>query len=74
MSAPIHADDGDELYVRACSLFDEQAIVRIDLENRCHSDVSEFDWLTLSIDQARALARALSVAADVAESATLRAA
>lgn len=66
MNATIMADDGDELSVQACPLFDEQAVIRIDLDNRCHEG-SDFDWVTLSAAQARELARALLRAADTVE-------
>jgi hypothetical protein len=67
MHTTIHADDGDELSVQACALFDEQAVIRIDLDNRCHNDSSDFDWITLSAEQARELAHALMRAADAVE-------
>jgi hypothetical protein len=67
MHAMIRADDGDELSVSACSLSQEQGIVRLELDNRCHGEGPEFDWITLSVDQARDLAHALLEAAERAE-------
>lgn len=67
MYAMIRADDGDELSVSACSLSEAEGVVRIEFDNRCHGDGTEFDWITLSTDQARDLARALMCAAGEAE-------
>jgi hypothetical protein len=63
----IRADDGDELSVTSCSLSEEEAVVRIEFDNRCHGDGTEFDWITLSAIQARDLARALLLAAGEAD-------
>jgi hypothetical protein len=67
MSMMIRADDGDELSISAYALSDQQGIVRIELDNRCHSEDPGFDWITLSIAQARDLAHALLAAAGSAE-------
>ena len=56
----ISADDGDRLSVKAD---DHQGVVRVHINNESHSD-SHSDWITLSPDQARALASALLKAAD----------
>lgn len=66
MRIDIRADDGDELAVQALALFG-QGCVRIDFSNSCHSDFTEFDWVTLSAGQARDLARALLGAIGAAE-------
>lgn len=67
MYAMIRADDGDELSVSACSLSEAEGVVRIEFDNRCHGDGTEFDWITLSTNQARDLARVLLAAAREAE-------
>jgi hypothetical protein len=67
MHSTIRADDGDELSVSTCSLSEAQGVVRIELDNRCHSDQGDFDWITLSSEQARDLARALLQAAGLAD-------
>jgi len=67
MYAMIRADDGDELSVTACSLSGGEAVVRIEFDNRCHAEGTEFDWITLSVAQARDLAHALLVAAGDAD-------
>ena len=66
MRIDIRADDGDELGVQALALFG-QGFVRIDFTNRCHGDFSDSDWVTLSADQARDLARALLSAVEAVE-------
>lgn len=63
MRFDIQVDDGDEIAVQALSIVG-QKYVRLDFTNKCHSDAFEFDWLTLSADQARDLARALLCAAE----------
>jgi hypothetical protein len=65
MAITIHADDGDELSVQAVQLCEEQTIVRLELHNNSYADECEFDWITLTLEQARALGHALTQAATV---------
>ena len=64
MAATIQADDGDELSVHTCHLFEEEMVVRLELSNESYEDSGEFDWISLTPDQARALGEALIAAAD----------
>jgi|307.fasta_scaffold309545_1 hypothetical protein len=64
MAAIIQADDGDELSVHTHQLFEEEMMVRLELNNDSYEDSGEFDWISLTPDQARALGQALIAAAD----------
>lgn len=66
----IQAEDGDEVSVHADQLSMEQAVVRIDIDNRTYGDECECESITLSVDRARHLARALLAAAETIESAS----
>jgi hypothetical protein len=63
MALTIKADDGDELSVHAFQLFEEQIVVRLELNNQSYGDCGDFDWISLTPEQARALGRALISAA-----------
>jgi hypothetical protein len=67
MRIAIQADDGDEVSISADFLSVEQAIVTLEIENILYSEV-ELDSVTLTIDKARELARALVSVADAIES------
>jgi hypothetical protein len=64
MTATIQADDGDEISVHTCHLYEEEMVVRLELSNESYEDSGEFDWISLTPDQARALGEALIAAAD----------
>ena len=63
MALTIKADDGDELSVYAFQLFEQQVVVRLDLDNHSYGDYGDFDSISLTPEQAYALGRALISAA-----------
>jgi hypothetical protein len=67
MRIAIQADDGDEVAISADFLSVEQAIVTLEIENMLYGEV-ELDSVTLTIEKARELARALVSVADAIES------
>jgi hypothetical protein len=64
MALTIRADDGDELSVHTQQLCEELIIVRLELHNNSYVDEGDFDWITLTPQQAHALGRALMSAAE----------
>ena len=67
MALTVQADDGDELSIHPFQLCDEQILVRLQLQNNAHVGGGDFDWVTLTPEQARELGRALLLAADMLE-------
>jgi hypothetical protein len=67
MALTIKADEGDELSVHAFQLFEEQVVVRLELANHWFGDGGDFDWISLTPEQAYALGRALISAAGMVE-------
>ena len=59
MRIAIQADDGDEVSIKADFVSVEQAIVTLEIENGIYNSESEIETVTLTIDRARELARAL---------------
>jgi hypothetical protein len=59
MRIAIQADDGDEVSITADFVSVEQAIVTLEIENRIYNSGSEIETVTLTIDRARELAKAL---------------
>lgn len=59
MRIAVQADNGDEVSICADFVSVEQAVVTLEIENRLYNDASELDSVTLSIDKARELAKAL---------------
>jgi len=70
MALTVQADDGDELSIQPFQLCDEQILVRLQLQNNAHVGGGDFDWVTLTPEQARELGRALVLAADMIEPVT----
>jgi len=68
MRIAVQADNGDEVSICADFLSVEQAIVTLEVENMLYDEVGEFDSITLTIDKARELARALLSVAEAIES------
>ena len=67
MRIEVQADDGDEVAISADFVSVEQAIVTLEIENMLYNEV-ELDSVTLTIDKARELAKALISVADAIES------
>jgi hypothetical protein len=59
MRIAIQADDGDEVSITADFVSVEQAIVTLEIENGIYNSEREIETVTLTIDRARELARAL---------------
>jgi hypothetical protein len=59
MRIAIQADDGDEVSIKADVVSVEQAIVILEIENALYSSETEIEAVTLTVDRARELARAL---------------
>ena len=59
MRIAIQADDGDEVSIAADFVSVEQAIVTLEIENGIYNSEREIETVTLTIDRARELARAL---------------
>jgi hypothetical protein len=68
MRIAVQADNGDEVSICADFMSVEQAIVTLEIENVLYDEVSEIDSVTLTIDRARELAKALLSVADAIES------
>ncbi len=67
MRIAVQADDGDEVSISADVISTEQALVTLQIENALYGSVTELEAVTLSIDKARELARALLSVADAIE-------
>jgi hypothetical protein len=67
MRIAIRADDGDEVSICADFVSVEQAIVTLEIENSLYNDATELESVTLSIDNARELAKALLYVAESIE-------
>jgi hypothetical protein len=59
MRVSVQADEGDEVSISADFISVEQAIVTLEIENTFYDSQTELESVTLSIDKARELARAL---------------
>jgi hypothetical protein len=59
MRVSVQADEGDEVSISADFISVEQAIVTLEIENTFYDSQTERESVTLSIDKARELARAL---------------
>jgi hypothetical protein len=70
MRLVIQAEDGDEVTVHADQLSVEQAVVRLEIDNRSYGDFAVSETVTLSVERARHLGRALLAAAETIESAS----
>ena len=70
MRLVIQAEDGDEVTVHADEMSVEQAVVRVEIDNRSFDDFGVFESITLSVERARHLARALLTAAETIENAS----
>jgi len=61
MRVSVRADEGDEVSISADFVSIEQAIVTLEIENSLYDSQIEVETVSLTIDKARELARALSV-------------
>ena len=59
MRVSVQADEGDEVSISADFISVEQAIVTLEIENTLYNSQPELESVTLSIDKARELAKAL---------------
>jgi predicted secreted protein len=67
MRIAIQADDGDEVSISADVISAEQALVTVTIENSLYSADAELESLTLTVEKARELAKALVSVADAVE-------
>jgi len=59
MRIAVQADEGDEVSISADFVSVEQAIVTLEIENTLYNSETEIEAVTLTIDKARELAKAL---------------
>lgn len=59
MRIAIQADDGDEVSIKADFVSVEQAVVTLEIENALYNSETEIETVTLTLDKARELAKAL---------------
>jgi hypothetical protein len=67
MRIAIQADDGDEVSIKADFVSVEQAIVTLEIENALYNSEAEIEMVTLTLDRARELARALLAVVEAIE-------
>ena len=67
MRIAVQADDGDQISICADFISAEQAVVTLEIENELYTTDSEFDLLTLTVEKARELAKALLSVAEAVE-------
>jgi predicted secreted protein len=67
MRIAVQADDGDEVSISADVISAEQALVTVTIENSLYSADGELESLTLTVEKARELAKALVSVADAVE-------
>jgi hypothetical protein len=67
MRIAIQADDGDEVSIKADFVSVEQAIVTLEIENALYNSEAEIESVTLTLDRARELAKALLAVAEAIE-------
>lgn len=67
MRIAVQADDGDRVSITADFISVEQAIVTLEIENALYNSETEIETVTLTIDRARELAKALLSVADAIE-------
>jgi len=68
MRVSVRADEGDEVSISADFISIEQAIVTLEIENALYDSQMEIETVTLTIDKARELAKALLSVAEAIES------
>jgi hypothetical protein len=61
MEMTVKADEGDELRLQPLQLFDDFAVIRLEVHNKTQAG-GEMEAVTLSLAQATALSRALTIA------------
>ena len=59
MRIAVHADEGDEVSISADFVSVEQTVVTLEIENALYGSETEIETVTLTIDKARELAKAL---------------
>ncbi len=59
MRIAVQADEGDEVSISADFISIEQAVVTLEIENALYNSQIEIETVTLTIDRARELAKAL---------------
>ena len=64
MRTVIKADDGDQITLCTYPFSPDELIIRMELDNSSYGEDTEFDWITLSAEQARRLGYSLLMAAD----------
>ncbi len=67
MRIAVQADDGDEVAISADFVSVEQALVTLEIENPLYDSEVELEAVTLTVDKARELAKALLSVADAIE-------
>jgi len=67
MRVSVRADEGDEVSISADFVSIEQAIVTLEIENSLYDSQIEVETVSLTIDKARELARALLSVAEAIE-------
>jgi len=67
MRIAVRADDGDEVSISADFISVEQAIVTMEIDNRLYNSETAIETVTLTIDKARELAKALQSVAEAIE-------
>lgn len=67
MRIAVQADEGDEVSISADFISVEQAVVTLEIENALYNSQIEIETVTLTIDKARELAKALLSVAESIE-------
>jgi hypothetical protein len=67
MRIAVQADDGDEVAISADFVSVEQALVTLEIENPIYESEPAFEAVTLTVEKARELAKALLSVADAIE-------
>ena len=67
MRIAVQADEGDEVSISADFVSVEQAIVTLEIENTLYNSETEIEAVTLTVDKARMLAKALLSVAEAIE-------
>ncbi len=67
MRIVVQADEGDEVSISADFISVEQAVVTLEIENALYNSEIEIEAVTLTIEKARELAKALLSVAEASE-------
>ena len=63
----VRADDGDQITVNADDIATEQRVVRLELHNLAFDEIEDFELVTMTVERARELARALLTIAEAVD-------